>query len=137
MRAHDAHLVGEVAHNGQQAGDVDAGAAIVHKLLNVAEAVARPPRLHVVGVPEGRRDDGEDVFDLDDGDEDDGRELAVAVQESERHEADQVSYDGEDDAENKVGSEGRGGKGRDVGDRHDDWRDALPQDKRGIVHDCL
>lgn len=124
----------EVAHNGQETGDEDASAAIVHKRFNVAEAVAGPPRLHVVGVPNGRHEDGEDVLDLDDNDEDNGGELSVAVQEPERHETDEVGNDGEDDADDEVGREGRGDEWWFIGSEHENGRGAPSCNERKSLH---
>lgn len=129
----------EVAHDGQQAGDVEAGAAVVHKGLDVAKTVAGPPRLHVVGVPERGHDNGEDVFDLDDGDEDDGGKLAVAVEQPQRHEADEVGDDAEDDAHGEVGREGRGDERGHAVAEHDDERRVVVRSRHEsvVLHDGM
>lgn len=75
--------------------------------VEVAEAVAGPPRAGVVGGPEERVDDGLHVLQLDDDDEDDAGQLAVAVQHAHRHHAAQVGQQAERDAQDEVGPERR------------------------------
>lgn len=103
-----ADLEGEVAHDGQQAGGIEADGQVVHVGVDVAQAVAGPPGLQVVVAPEEGVDDGAQVLDLDVEDEEGGGELAVAVEEAQGHEADEVGEDAEEDAADEVGCEGRG-----------------------------
>lgn len=80
----------DIAHNGQETRREHASAAIINKLLEVAEAITWPPGLHVVGAPDEGHDDSEGVFNLDDEDEDDGGELTIPVEMAEWHKADEI-----------------------------------------------
>lgn len=114
VRPEVAHLEGEIPHDGQQAGGIEANGQVVHIGVDVAQAVAGPPGLQVVVAPEEGVDDGAQVLDLDVEDEEGGGELAVAVEEAEGHEADEVGEDAEEDAADEVGCEGGGRvRGRD------------------------
>lgn len=107
----EADLLGEVAHHGEQAGDEQGNVEVVNVGAEIAEAIPGPPAVGVVVPPDQGVDEGVEVGHLDVEEEDDGGELAVAVEVPQGHEADDVCEGGEQDAADEVGREGGGGDG--------------------------
>lgn len=77
--------------------------------VDIAEAVAGPPGIYVVVVPDESIDCAFKVLQLYHEDEQGGGQFSVAVEEAERDDADEVADEGEEDAADEVGCERRGG----------------------------
>lgn len=133
--SHVLNLHGQVAHAGQETGVEEADAEIAYVGVDVAEAVARPPGCHVVVVPDEGIECVVKVLQLHHEDEHGGRQLSVAVEQSEGDEADEVAEEGQDDAADEVGREGwigESGRGRTG---REDAGSAARGDVEGRVHD--
>lgn len=100
----ETQALGEVAHDGKDAGSVDALHGQDEIGLQVAVSDAVPPGVHVVIVPDGRVDEGEEVGHYDIANKDGGRNLAEAPEERERHETSNDGRDGESDPGDLVGN---------------------------------
>ena len=92
----------KVAHDGQQASDKKSVAGVEEVWVDVAKAIARPPRIHVVVMPDESKDDSEYVADCHAADEDGGCELAVAEEESEWRDADDDGEDAQKDSHDEI-----------------------------------
>lgn len=101
--------MGEVADDGEEAGEVEAGGEVVEVGVGVAEAAARGPAEDVVGGPGEGHAGGREVLELRVKDEEGGGELAVAPELAEGHEGEERGEEGQGDAEDQVGGQGGGG----------------------------
>lgn len=103
---HEADLLREVAHDGQQTGGIDGVGEVVQVRAHVAEAVALEPLLNIVIPPDQGVNNGLEVLELNAEDKDDRSKLAVAVKQPHGDKADEVGDDGEEDAADQVCHQG-------------------------------
>lgn len=111
IRSQQTNLLGEVPHNSKQTSSIHAIGKVINEGPHIAESIAREPLSHVVVAPDEGVEHGLDVLEFHGQDEDDGGELAVAVEEAQGDQADEVGDDGEEDAEDEVGRQCVGGVG--------------------------
>lgn len=94
--------MGKVAHDSQQASDKESVAGVEEIWVDIAKAVAWPPRIHVVVMPDESKDDSEYVTDRYAANEDGCCELAVAKEESEWSDADDDGEEAQKDSHDEI-----------------------------------
>ena len=105
----------KVSHNGQHTGAVESEGEVVDVWADVANALALPPRVDIVVSPDERVHDSLEVLSFHVEDEYSRRKLSIAIEQAERHQADQVAADGQQNTTDEVGCKTRRSKRYETG----------------------